>query len=104
MTPVSRNIEDVKKEVFKKIDITALGANKGKKLKHMKHIIQEKYIENFKNTHFGILPFTHAKFKEVCLTYKIPENKLHFNPTSGMISNACMSPHCAYYLQPLSHA
>lgn len=26
---------------------------------------------------------------------------LHFNESSGMISNACMSPYCAFYLQPL---
>ena len=42
-TPVSRDINDVKKEVFKKIDIKSLGANQGKKIKTLKKIIEEKY-------------------------------------------------------------
>lgn len=35
---------------------------------------------------------------------KIDPKKLHYNPTSGMISNACMSSQCAYYMQPMSPA
>ena len=60
--PVSRDIEDVKKEVFKKVDIKALGANQGKKIKMMKNIIQEKYLQHFQKTHFGIAPMTAAKY------------------------------------------
>jgi hypothetical protein len=45
--PVSRDINDVKKEVFKKIDVKALGPNQGKKVKQLKKIIEDKYIQNF---------------------------------------------------------
>lgn len=37
--PVSFNMDDVKKEVFKKIDIKSLGPNQGKKIKELKKII-----------------------------------------------------------------
>jgi len=42
--PVCRDIDDVKKEVFKKIDIKALGPNQGKKIKKVKKLIENKYI------------------------------------------------------------
>jgi hypothetical protein len=103
-TPVSRNIEDVKKEVYKKIDLKSLGASQGKKMKQIKKMIEERFIDNFKRTHFGIAPLTPAHFKDVCGSVKIDPKKLHYNPTSGMINNACMSPHCAYYMQPMSPA
>lgn len=69
--PVNRDIEDVKTEVFKKIDIKSLGANQGTKIKRMKKIIQEKYLQNFQKTHFGIAPLTPAKFQDLCQSMKL---------------------------------
>ena len=57
-TPISRDIDDVKKEVFKKIDIKSLGPHQGKKIKQMKRLIEDRYIANFQRTHFGIAPLT----------------------------------------------
>ena len=64
--PISRNIDDVKKEVFKKMDLKALGAHQGRKIKIVKKMIEEKYINNFQKTHFGIAPLTPARFQEIC--------------------------------------
>jgi hypothetical protein len=100
-TPVSRNIDDVKGEVFKKIDIKALGPNQGKKIKQMKKMIEEKYVDNFQKTHFGISPLTPAHFKDACATMKVNPKDLQYNESTGMISNACMSPYCVYYFQPM---
>jgi hypothetical protein len=32
---------------------------------------------------------------------KVNQNDLQFNPHTGMINNACMSPNCIFYMQPL---
>ena len=77
--PVCRDIDDVKKEVFKKIDIKALGPNQGKKIKKVKKLIEDKYIENFQKTHFGIAPLTHAHFLDLCKSMKINPEKLAYN-------------------------
>ena len=69
--PISRDINDVKKEVFKKVDIKALGPNQGKKVKLLKKMVEDKYIENFQKTHFGIAPLTQANFMSVCSSLKI---------------------------------
>ena len=103
-TPISRNIDDVKKEVFKKIDINALGPNQGKKIKQVKKLIEDNIVDNFQKSHFGIAPLTVGKFKDLCLTYKINAKDLHFNESTGMIRNACMSPNCAFFMQPLKPA
>lgn len=100
-TPISRDINDVKKEVFNKIDLKALGANQGKKIKQLKKMVEQKYIDNFQKTHFGITPLTPGKFKDICMTMKVDPKELHYNEFTGMINNACMSPHCAYYFQPM---
>ena len=34
---------------------------------------------------------------------KINPQKLAYNNTSGMIGNACMSPQCCMYMEPLKH-
>lgn len=101
--PISRDINDVKKEVFSKIDLKALGPNQGKKIKEMKKMIEQKYIDNFQNTHFGIAPLTPGKFKDICESLKVNPKDLHYNADTGMIGNACMSPHCAYYFQPMKN-
>ena len=41
--PVSRDMEDVKKEVFKKMDVKELGANQGKKIKILKKMVMDRY-------------------------------------------------------------
>lgn len=66
-TPVSRDIQDVKKEVFKKIDLKSLGPNQGKKIKEMKKLIEGKYVQNFQQTHFGIRPITEKQLEELCI-------------------------------------
>lgn len=103
-TPVSRNLDDVKKEVFKKIDIKSLGASQGKKVKKVKKLIEDKLIDIFQKTHFGIAPMTEEDFKKACIDNKVNPKHLQYNPASGLLSNACMSPHCAYYLQPMKPA
>lgn len=98
---MSRNIEDVKKEVFKKIDIKALGPNQGKKVKELKKIIEDKYVDIFQKSHFGIEPLTEAKFKDLSIEMKVKPNELQFNQSTGMIKNACMSSNCIYFMQPM---
>ncbi len=66
LAPISRNLDDVKKEVYKKIDVKQLGANQRKKVKQMKKLIENQYINVFQKTHFGIVPLTLPKFKEIC--------------------------------------
>ena len=41
-------------------------------------------------------------FKDVCQSMKINMSKLNYKQSSGMISNACMSPNCVLYMQPLT--
>jgi hypothetical protein len=78
-----------------------LGPNQGKQLKTLKKIIEDRYVDTFQRTHFGIVPITQAKLKEVCLERALDFKALHLNINSGMVSNACMSPNCKYYLQAL---
>jgi len=60
---VDRDINEVKKEVFKKIDTKSLGPNQGKQLKELKKIIEDRYIDIFQKTHFDIVPITEARLK-----------------------------------------
>ena len=53
------------------MDVKDLGANQGKKIKILKKMIEDRYIENFQKTHFGIAPMTPAKFQEICGNMKI---------------------------------
>jgi hypothetical protein len=98
--PVSRNLEDVKKEVFKKIDIKALGPNQGKKIKEIKKIVEDRYVDIFQRTHFGIVPTNEHRLQAECKERGIDRKKLVLN-VGGMVVNACMSPNCQFYLQPL---
>ena len=91
----------MKKQVFKKIDTKALGPNQGKKMKELKKLIEEKYVDNFQKSHFGIAPLTETKFKDLCIDMKIKPHELQFNSSTGMINNACMSPNCIFFMQPL---
>lgn len=100
-TPVSFDIDNVKQEVMKKIDLKSLGPNQGKKVKQLKKIIEEKYINLFQRTHFHIRPITRKALEQICKDKGFDIKKLDLNETSGMVSNACMSDKCKYFLQPL---
>jgi hypothetical protein len=59
--PVSFEIDNVKKEVFQKIDLKSLGPNQGKKVKEFKKVIEDQYVNLFQRTHFGITPISYVK-------------------------------------------
>ena len=42
------------------MDTKSFGANQGKKIKAMKQMVRDKYIQNFQRTHFGIAPMKPA--------------------------------------------
>ncbi len=100
-TPVSFVLDDVKREVFKQIDMKALGPNQGRQIKQLKKIIEDRYVDTFQRTHFGIAPLTKAHLLEQCAERGVKVKDLSWNETTGMISNACMSPRCKFFLQPL---
>lgn len=56
-------MKDVEKTVLTKINLKDLGLQQGKEFKRLKRNIQEKHLEHFRATHFGILPMTKEKLK-----------------------------------------
>jgi hypothetical protein len=101
---VSRDINEAKKEVLKKIDFKALGPNQGKQVKEAKRLIEGRYSKLFEKTHFGIAPMRKEQLVEECQKRHTNLKEIHWNEATGMISNACMSPKCKYYLVPLKQS
>lgn len=48
--------EEVKGIIVKKMNTKDVGVNQGKKIKQIKKMAEEGYLERFKATHFGIMP------------------------------------------------
>lgn len=67
-------------------------------------MIEEKLLDTFRAAHFGILPLTLDKLKDICAKNGYNIKDYDFNPTNGLIRNACMSPHCLYYMKKLTPA
>lgn len=65
-TAVSFSMEEVKREVFKQIDIKALGPNQGRQIKQLKKLIEDRYTDIFQRTHFGITPLTKPRLVQLC--------------------------------------
>jgi len=70
-------------------------------MKGLKKLIEDKYVDNFQKSHFGIEPLTETKFKDLCFEMKVKPQDLQFNSSTGMIKNACMSPNCIFYMKPM---
>lgn len=68
--------------------------------KHLKSV-RDIYLQQFSKTHFDILPMSKTKFLKLCEERKIDPNTLKLNESSGLLSNACQSPHCEFYMKPL---
>lgn len=81
-----------------------LTVGEGKKVKKIRRFIEDKFVDHFRATHFGILPIKKNKLEELCKLngYNIKDYDL--NEGTGMIRNACMSPHCLYYMKKLNAA
>ena len=103
-SPVEKSINFVKREVFKQINLKDLGPHHGKKVKILKKLATDRYLDIFDRAHFGIVPISEVRLETLCEEYKVQRNKLHYNPVSGMLSNACMSENCRFFMQPMEHA
>lgn len=68
----------------------------------MRKIFEGKYLDIFRATHFGIMPMTKKKLIQLCNQKKYRIQDYDFNEYTGLIRNACMSPHCAYYMKKFS--
>jgi hypothetical protein len=78
-TPVSFDLDDVKREVFKQIDLKSLGPNQGKQLKVLKKTLEDRYVDVFQRTHFGIAPLLKGKLLQLCDEHGIKVKDLHYN-------------------------
>lgn len=56
-------MEKLKKTILTQIDLKDMMAGKGKKMKILRKNIENKYLDIFKESHFGILPLTKAKLQ-----------------------------------------
>ncbi len=57
-------MEDVEKTVLTKVNLKDLGLQQGKEYKKMKKQIEEKYLDHFRATHFGIMPMSKEKLEK----------------------------------------
>lgn len=97
-------MDDLEKTILTKINLKDFGLQQGKEFKKLKKSIELKYIDHFRETHFGILPITKQKLNSECEKLSINANSLSLNESTGMVQNACMSPNCIYYLHPMKSA
>ena len=77
-------------------------AGKGKKMKLIRKDIERKLLDNFRETHFGILPLSKLKLENICKLKGLNPKVYDLNPNTGLIRNTCMSENCLYYMQPMS--
>ena len=89
--PVERDIENLKKEILKKVDVKDMMAGKGKKMKILRKTLENQLLETFKEAHFGILPLTKPKLEYLCKNKGLNPNLYDLNPNTGLIRNTCMS-------------
>ena len=64
--PVVKTMEFVKEICANQVDPKNLTTGEGKRMKKLRRAIEEKYIEHFRQNHFGILPLTKDKLYELC--------------------------------------
>jgi len=70
-------------------------------MKGLKKLIEDKYVDNFKKSHFCIEPLSGAKLKDLCFEMNVKPQDLQFNSSTGMIKNPCMSPNCIIYMKSM---
>lgn len=100
--PVTKDYELVKKICAGQANPKDLATGDGKKVKKVRRIIEEKYIEHFRDTHFGILPLTKDKWLTMCEKEGYNHNEYNLNEGTGLLRNTCMSPHCLYYMKKMT--
>lgn len=60
-SPVEKNEKVLKDLILAQIDLKDMMAGKGKKMKILRKNVEYKFIDLFKDSHFGILPLTKNK-------------------------------------------
>lgn len=98
--PVIKDEKLAQKIILGKFDFDTEFKDQNYITKHLKGV-KAVYLDQFQKTHFDILPMTKAKLLKLCEERNIDPSTLKLNESSGLLSNACQSPHCSHYLKPL---
>lgn len=62
--------------------------------------VRDDFVEQFKEVHKRVVPMCRTRLRTLCTERSIDYDSLHFNPRTGLASNACMAPQCPFFLQP----
>ena len=98
--PVVKDEKLAKQRILKKFDFDTEFKDENYITKHLK-LVKDLYLQEFENTHYGIVPMTQSKLMKLCQERNIDPSTLKLNKSSGLLSNSCQSPHCRYFLKPL---
>lgn len=103
-SPVAMDRKTVEKLCSAQINPKDLTVGEGKKVKKMRKIIENRYLEHYRDTHFGIIPISKAKLEAICEKNGYNPKDYDLNEGTGLIRNTCMSPNCLYFMKKLKAA